>query len=384
MPKNKPNVFDGQAIGASEFFQTHWQQAPYLFKQTGIDLSCLPDAEELFALAGTEGVQSRIVFTEDQRCYQAIYDEPDAWNEVAHHHPTLLVSDIEKWYPEARQLLAWFPFIKSWRFDDLMMSFAPEGASVGAHTDHYDVFLLQVQGSRQWSYDDQATNDPAWVSDSELAVIEQHQAEHTVELYAGDMLYLPPGVIHHGISTSSDCVTCSIGLRAPADAELLQAVMELATQDWPPSQRFTDDVNQLASHADIGTHEIQHLRTLFQNLSQADEATLARWFGQAVTQYRLFDDEPVDNLPSVKSDANLTLQTSPFAVLAYHIENQTSANLFVNGDAYQCSVQLAKVLCDQSEFQWQELKHLAGTEMSDLRLLHQLIEAGVLIKAPQN
>ena len=113
MPKNKPNVFDGQAIGASEFFQTHWQQAPYLFKQTGIDLSCLPDAEELFALAGTEGVQSRIVFTEDQRCYQAIYDEPDAWNEVAHHHPTLLVSDIEKWYPEARQLLAWFPFIKS-------------------------------------------------------------------------------------------------------------------------------------------------------------------------------------------------------------------------------------------------------------------------------
>jgi len=236
MPKTKPNVFDGQNITANEFFKTHWQRSPYLFTGTDLDLSCLPDKNTLFRLAAQDQVQSRIIYTEDQRHYQAIYDEPDAWQQVAHHKPTLLVSDIEKWFPTALQLMDWFPFIKNWRFDDLMMSYAPVGASVGAHTDHYDVFLVQVQGTRQWSYDTEPLKHKKLVTESELAVIDNYHAQISHELKAGDILYLPPEIPHHGISTSDDCITCSIGLRAPAESELLTAVIETIAEKTQPTQ----------------------------------------------------------------------------------------------------------------------------------------------------
>jgi 50S ribosomal protein L16 3-hydroxylase len=380
MPKTRPNVFDGQAITASEFFRTHWQRAPYLFQNTSLDLSCLPDATELFALAEQEGVQSRIVFSEDQRAYQAIYDEPEAWNEVAQHHPTLLVSDIEKWHPGALRLMDWFPFIKSWRFDDLMMSFAPKGASVGAHTDHYDVFLVQVKGTRQWSWDDEQLAEEDWVCDSELAVLNDYRPQHTAELKPGDILYLPPEIPHHGVSTSDDCLTCSIGLRAPADAELLTAVTELITQHSAASERFQDGVDQAEQDASIGHHEISYLRQQLVKLSQMDDAKLASLFGQVVTSYRLFDDQPLydDDHPSLEG----LWQRNPFSVFAYHPgEAGGQDTLMVNGEVYIISAGLASIICDQPLIDLSQLKKASPSPMQDLRVIRELIEVQALIKA---
>ncbi len=378
MPKNQPNVFDDQAITANEFLTTHWQRSPYLFTQTSIDLSGLPDINTLFELAAIEDVQSRIVYTEDDIRYQAIYDEPDAWQDVKHQKPTLLVSDIEKWYPQAMALMDWFPFIKSWRFDDLMMSYAPAGSSVGAHTDHYDVFLLQVQGTRQWSYDKQPLVNFELVEDSELAVIDNYKAQETHELKAGDVLYLPPEIPHHGVSTSDDCVTCSIGLRAPSKAELLMAVTELASQHMAAADRFKDAVIDTAMDASIGPNEINYLRQQLQNLSQLDDKHLALLFGQFITSYRLFNEVP----ESQTSTDNGWLQKNPFAVFAYHINSDSDATLFVNGEAFHTSVNLARRICDRSKFQLDDLKTQATNQMADHRLIQQLIATHALIARP--
>ena len=40
-----------------------------------------------------------------------------------------------------------FPFIPQWRRDDIMVSYAPKGGSVGKHFDFYDVFLVQGHGT---------------------------------------------------------------------------------------------------------------------------------------------------------------------------------------------------------------------------------------------
>ncbi|VAW45220.1 FIG002776: hypothetical protein [hydrothermal vent metagenome] len=356
MPKTKPNVFDGQNITADEFFKTHWQRSPYLFTGTNLDLSCLPDANDLFKLAAQQQVQSRIIYSEDQRRYQAIYDEPEAWQQVLDFKPTLLVSDIEKWFPTAQRLMDGFPFIKNWRFDDLMMSFAPAGASVGAHTDHYDVFLVQVQGSRQWSYDSVPLQDAKMVADSELAVIDNYQAQLSHELQAGDILYLPPEIPHHGISTSDDCITCSIGLRAPSKSELITAVIETTAQNMPAQDRFKDSVQSNNHDASIGAHEISYLKAQLQSLSQLNDQQLAEYFGQFVTGYRLLDDEQSSDLIINQVTKTISWKKSPFAVFAYHLTTDnssvTKAQLFVNGETYHVSKEFAQTLCNQAQFKY--------------------------------
>ncbi len=347
MPKTKPNVFDGQNITASEFFQARWQRSPYLFRNTSIDLNCLPNIEQLFELAADENVQSRIVYSEDDVRYQAIYDEPEAWEEVQQLKPTLLVSDIEKWYPKAMHIMSWFPFIKNWRFDDLMMSFAPNGASVGAHTDHYDVFLVQVQGTRRWSYDDQPLLDAEMVEDSELAVIANYQPQHTVELNPGDVLYLPPEIPHHGISTSDDCVTCSIGLRAPANAEILSHVVEMYANELPTQLRFKDAVSDLNHNAAIGEHEVHYLRQILSELSQATDDQIAEYFGRLVTGYRLLEN---DDDAMTTADSRLW-QKSPFASFAYHVIGNNKAHLFVNGESHLTSLEFAQRVCNNQSFE---------------------------------
>lgn len=379
MPKNKPNVFDGQAITARDFLLKHWQRAPYLFTNTSLDLGCLPDQQTLFDLAAEPGVQSRIVFSEDGRHYQAIYDDPDAWEEVADCHPTLLVSDIEKWHPKAGQLLQWFPFIKNWRFDDLMMSYAPTGASVGAHTDHYDVFLVQVQGTRQWAYDHQPLTRMTLVPDSELAVIDGYQPQVSHELKPGDVLYLPPEIPHHGIATSDDCLTCSIGLRAPSAAELLMGAVEQHAEQMGPEQRFRDAVTELLADAAIGPHEINHLRGLLQDLANTDDQTLARYFGQLVTGYRLLDEDPWDDPKS--PGKHRCWQNSPFSVFAYHPTTATQAQLFVNGEMFDCSLDLAQAICDQEPLHLDALSVLGEDELSTQRIIKQLIQRQALIPA---
>lgn len=46
---------------------------------------------------------------------------------------------------QVSDLLGNFQFIPAWRVDDVMVSYAPKGGSVGPHVDNYDVFLLQVR-----------------------------------------------------------------------------------------------------------------------------------------------------------------------------------------------------------------------------------------------
>ncbi|MGJ8662256.1 MAG: cupin domain-containing protein [Marinicella sp.] len=374
MPDPKPNVFEGQQITADEFLKTHWQRLPYLFKNSVVDMDCLPDAKTLFELAAQEDVQSRIVFTEDQQRFQAIYDDPEAWPEVQHLNPTLLVSDIEKWYPEAIKIMAHFPFIKNWRFDDLMMSYAPTGSSVGAHTDHYDVFLVQVQGTRTWSYDKQPLAHSQMVEDSELAVIDQYQAQMTHELHPGDILYLPPEIPHHGISTSDDCLTCSIGLRAPAHSELLSAVAELLSQNSDPKDRFTDAVKSTIQNNSIGVHEVQYLRRMFTELSQSDDQQLADLFGQYITGYRLFDDIPNEPFRDDQS-----CKKSPFAIFTYFQITPTEAKLYVNGEVFVTNLKLAQTLCDDFEFKIADLNKLTINPLADRRVIQKLIHMQALI-----
>ncbi len=337
---NETALFANQTISMETFLKHHWQKRPYLFKNTELNLSCLPTMQDLFDIASQADVQSRIVFTKDSIHYQAIYDEPTAWNDVLGCYPTLLVSDIEKWRPETKQILQSFPFIKSWRLDDLMVSFAPTGASVGAHIDHYDVFLIQIKGTRLWSYDDTpVSKNASFVTGSELSVLADYQAKNTHELKAGDVLYLPPEIAHHGISTSDDCMTCSIGMRAPSEAEMVMAFAEWITQKCEESNRFKDQ-GTIDNPFAFDNQDVIRFKKQVENALQLDDDEWTSLFGHFFSQYRQLDY--VTPLPN----QNNSLRKNPFFNFQY-IQQHDQSILFVNGDSFEGCTDEIKSICHQ-------------------------------------
>jgi 50S ribosomal protein L16 3-hydroxylase len=222
---------------------------------------------ELAWLATQDDVESRIVFTDrsgDRVRYRAESGPFDS--EFLAGLPkrdwTLLVHDVEKHLPNMRRLFALVPFIPDWRIDDLMVSFAAPGGGVGPHRDNYDVFLFQGIGIREWriSTDDIAP-DPG--ASDDLALTREFDDGECFEAREGDVLYLPPGVVHWGTATRA-CLTYSIGMRAPQLSDLEATLPDveghnpfytdpdLATDEAPPgyiSRRATERALRLIGGA---------------------------------------------------------------------------------------------------------------------------------------
>ena len=218
MEINQPLTLLG-GLTAAQFMQRPWQKKPLLVRQAVPAIVPPLDRSALFALADREDVESRL-----------IRQGPSGW--VLRHGPlsrrslpplrqpgwTMLVQGVDLHDARAHALLQQFRFLPDARLDDLMISYASDTGGVGAHFDSYDVFLLQAQGRRQWSIGRQ--RDLSLQPGVPLKVLQHFEPEETFVLEAGDMLYLPPRYAHDGVAVGDDCMTCSIGLRAPAAAGL--------------------------------------------------------------------------------------------------------------------------------------------------------------------
>ena len=138
---------------------------------------------------------------------------------------TLLLQGLDLHVDAARSMLDRFRFVPDARLDDLMVSWASPGGGVGAHVDAYDVFLLQVQGRRRWRVG-KVGADAAFVAGLPPKLLRRFEPVHDWLLDPGDMLYLPPGWGHDGSADADgDCMTCSIGFRAPARDELVRELL---------------------------------------------------------------------------------------------------------------------------------------------------------------
>ncbi len=223
---NQPLALLGQ-LTPSQFLADYWQKKPLLVKNAIAHFQGLLSPDELAGLACEDEVQSRIVtykagvwqakqgpFTEKD--FAKLPDRPSE-----QHNWTLLVQGVNHHLAEASALLQQFSFIPHARLDDLMVSYAPNGGSVGPHFDSYDVFLLQGQGKRLWRISEQT--DLSLVEGAPLRILKNFDTKQEWLLEAGDMLYLPPHLAHWGIAVTDgdqDCMTYSIGFRAPKNQEL--------------------------------------------------------------------------------------------------------------------------------------------------------------------
>lgn len=219
-------------ISAQTFMRRHWQKKPFLIRQAVPGGFALLSRAELFELAERDDVESRLIVR-------------DAAGWSLRHGPlkrraipspkrsgwTLLVQGLDLHVAAAHALLQRFRFVPDARLDDLMLSYASDGGGVGPHVDSYDVFLLQVQGRRRWRIG--RAQDKTLVPDVPLKILAHFEPEHEWLLEPGDMLYLPPGWAHDGVA-EGECLTASIGFRAPDREQLGRELLQRLLDDAAP------------------------------------------------------------------------------------------------------------------------------------------------------
>jgi len=258
-------IWQLQGFDSKEFIQHYWQKKPCLIRQafTGVQSPVSP--EELAGLACEEDVHSRLVIEKGgETAWQLRYGPftEDDFLTLPETHYSLLVSECEKWIPEFAELLDQFHFIPSWRIDDLMVSYAPAGGSVGPHIDEYDVFLLQTLGQRKWQYTNSRVDKPLLIPDLDLAIMQDFDPHQEAILEPGDMLYLPPGIAHHGVALEPG-MTCSIGFRAPTASETLESFALEADRQNLGDERYSDTgLETDRHHAEITSNEIDTLKSM--------------------------------------------------------------------------------------------------------------------------
>ncbi|HLU02844.1 MAG TPA: cupin domain-containing protein [Advenella sp.] len=209
----------------AEFMRTYWQKKPLLIRQAIPGFISPVAPAGLKKLAKRDDVESRL-----------IWQEKDEWNmengpfarfpKIAEPNWSLLVQSVDLHDDATAALMQQFRFIPDARLDDIMISLASRNGGVGPHFDSYDVFLLQGRGQRRWRISQQ--KDLSLVPDIACKILQHFEPEEEFVLEPGDMLYLPPHIAHDGISESDECITVSIGFRAPSLAVLARGLLEVA------------------------------------------------------------------------------------------------------------------------------------------------------------
>jgi 50S ribosomal protein L16 3-hydroxylase len=233
-------------LSASAFLSKHWQKQPTLIRAAVPSFVGVVSRPQLFDLAARDDVDSRCV--RRVRGRYVVESGPfrvAALKQMPVRDWTLLVHGVNLFVSEADRLLRRFSFIPYARLDDVMVSYAAPGGGVGPHFDSYDVFLLQGPGRRRWRYGRQA--DLALRPESPLKILRRFVPEHDATLAPGDMLYLPPDIAHDGVAVD-ECMTYSIGFRAPQNQEIVDAFVDHLRDNVVATGRYADPDLRATSH----------------------------------------------------------------------------------------------------------------------------------------
>ena len=348
---------------------------------------------ELAWLATQEDVESRLVFTQvdgEETHYRLEHGpfENDVLSSLPRQNWTLLVQDVEKHLPDFRALFAAVDFVPDWRIDDLMVSFAAPGGSVGPHQDNYDVFLCQGEGVREWHLGDKASCVPD-ESSNELSLLKPFVDQNPQTAGDGDVLYLPPGTPHWGIAQDF-CMTYSLGMRAPNLAELNAGVARIfdipddvaAKSSATGSDVFYEDPDLTTGEAVpglISDAAIRRTKNLLHKNSSIDEQQIAMVLGSVATDPKAWlepecvaDDEITTTISKLNQLEELSVHG--MSKLAY-CETRESGLVFANGHVMNVSangLKFFQALCNSRTATGAALRADCGSE-----LLYWLLTSGV-------
>jgi len=371
-----------KGLDAETFLARYWQKHPLLLPAALPDFLSPLDGHELAGLACDADVESRLItFSAGQwEVRHGPFSESDfaglpdsAW--------TLLVQDVDKHLPELATVFDYFDFLPRWRLDDLMISYAAPGGTVGPHLDEYDVFLLQGQGRRSWSTN-AVPDDLSVLPGLELKILNNFAPKEHWDLEVGDILYLPPGVAHYGISDGLT-MTLSIGFRAPAAHDLFRTMAELTEVDSPP-RRYEDAKPKMAEACGS---KISHAAVERASTAMAlDTTRIVECLGRNVTEVKpwLRPDpsiaiDIVDEVLRRLRQGN-GLQRNSMSRFAWSTEHD-SVWLFVDGESWRLRPEregFVRTICDAAEIDLDAIDSLPKCDAALLALC-DIIGQGSLV-----
>lgn len=373
-------------ISVEEFLRDYWQKKPLLIRNALPNFQSPITQDELAGLA-CETDTSRIVIEKGGKhpweVRHGAFDDDDFTNLPATHW-TLLVNDTDQFLPELKAVMEPFRFIPDWRIDDLMISFAVEGGSVGPHVDEYDVFLIQAQGQRRWQITTQPTHPDNFLPDLELRIMRDFQPEQEWVVNPGDMLYLPPNVPHYGVALN-ECMTYSVGFRSPSQADMLEKLVENLLEEPRLQQRFSDPERQLQDAPGALTQtDMDRLIDFLIDALPQDTHALQMWLGKYLTEPKSANNMP-EAAPISKAAFNKLLnrkktfiKSSGCRSLYFLEENDTC--LFINGQLFRIPAKqttFAQMLCQQEPLKHSDYK-IFMEDAECLEVMHELTCNGMI------
>jgi 50S ribosomal protein L16 3-hydroxylase len=356
-------------ISQAQFLKEYWQKKPLLIKQALLDFITPLSADELAGLALEDVFESRLVtgsIASKDWCLRTGPFSAQDFANLPKQNWTLLVQGVDRYVDGSYQLIQKFDFIPRWRFDDVMMSYAAKGGSVGPHFDYYDVFLLQGSGKRRWYLSSKDCEINNYLDDVPLRIMGKFNAEQVFEVATGDVLYVPPKTAHHGVSLDEDCTTLSFGYRAYSAKEMHEFI------DMPCPQHLLDTYYQ-----DPKWQENQTPALIPESAIQQAQKILTispQQFAQFVTQLEMTDVQSLQLFEYDNQGENFNpqhdYQLHPACKVAY-LQGQ-SVQVFINGEA----LMIFNAIKDSALMDFCNRRVVNSTQQ--LKLAQQLFTLGVI------
>jgi len=341
------------------FLRDYWQKRPLLIRNPWVQWHNPLDPDELAGLACEEGVESRLITWDDNRPALESGPLPETrFGELEGTTCTLLVQAVDHHVPAVAELIAPFRFVPDWRIDDVMVSHAVDGGGVGPHFDQYDVFLVQGLGRRRWRVGPFCDASTPLQPNEDLRLIANFTTTDEWILDPGDILYIPPGFAHDGVAVGDDCMTYSIGFRAPSRAELVEGWAQHQVDGLPDEDRFADpDLAQQANPGEITPASLDRLHAMVLE-TMGDKAAFAQWFGKFTSLPKYPDIDWAPEQPFTPEEvrdlmaSRAALCRNPASRFAFIRQSDETVLLFVDGECLECTGQdaaFAEQLCAAPE-----------------------------------
>lgn len=369
-------------ISAEQFLSDYWQKKPLLIKQGLPQLISMFEPEDILGLALEEDASARLLTQSTLKqnakpqwqvkkspLTETDFDNlPEQW--------TVLVQNLEQWSAELGQLWQAFDFIPQWQRDDIMVSYAPKGGSVGKHYDDYDVFLAQGYGTRRWQLGKVCDESTEFVEGEPIRIFDDMGEIIFDEiLEAGDVLYVPPKLAHFGLA-QDDCLTFSFGCRRPNLMQVIDSLADVATND---SSLFTPMLLPQASQAsgELQGNSIDAITSQLLQLLQSEQgADIIRQAVCEVVSKRQYEalvpEETISTdelLQALAQGASLQADYSNRLLYTKHNYNDDTISLYANGqrldDLEATASALLKRFADGEQIHQSDVQDIDSDELME-------------------
>jgi 50S ribosomal protein L16 3-hydroxylase len=368
-------------MSVEKFLAEHWHKKPLLVRQALPNFGAWLDRAGLSELACLDNSEGRLVRFKRGQC-QLEYGpfEPEVLDALPKNNWSLLVSGVNHLLPEADWLLHRFDFIPAARLDDLMVSFAPPGGGVGPHFDSYDVFLIQGQGRRRWEIS--AQDDLTTVEGAPLRILKEFRVDQSWELEPGDMLYLPPQLAHNGVALT-DCMTWSVGFRAPKAEEIVGQFLTFLQDRLELPGMYADPALKRQKHvAEIPAAMLAWADKTIRAAASWNKSDVADFLGRYLSEPKshvYFDPprRPKSLAAFAKAIRKHGVALDSRSQMLFHRDA-----FFINGERLEASPALRGMLTNLADKRYLmpgDCAHEQGAEM--IALLHVWYQAGYLFPA---